>query len=261
MSGRISQWGAFIISMACAGASFAQEVPPSEDADTPPTLPEPGAPAAMWTTELGLTAIAKTGNTETNDFGFAGKVERETQRNRQFAELSFDYGDSNGRETKNRFFSGYQLDVTVSDRWYAFGNSTYTDDAFDGFDYRVTANFGAAVDIIDNDAILWTLRAGPGGRFETVEETGEDMTEFAMLFASRYQHSLNDSVDFEVKTRANWGESSTTVFSRVSLTASLNSMLSARFGYDVQYESDPPADAVETDTTARASLVLKRKPS
>lgn len=231
--------------------TWAQDEDPAANAQTAPS----------WTSEAGVSLVSKTGNTRTNDIGVTAKVKRQAENYRQLAELTFDYGDQSGLETKRRLFTNYELDVSVTDRWFAFGSGTYTDDAFDGYDYRATANVGAGVDILANDIAEWSVRGGPGLRTETVTDTGEDTTELSVVAASRYARTLNDAVSMGVDTRATWTNTSTTVLNTAQLTAKLNSTLSARFGYDVQYESNPPAGAKATDTTIRFALVFSRKPA
>lgn len=216
-------------------------------------------PPKIWTSEISLNAVSQSGNTDTNDFGVAAKVERDIERVRHFAQLTFDYGDTEGEETKNRTFASYQQDRVFNDRWFGFGQVSVELDEFDGFDYRALLNAGVGYDVIDTDVRNWTVRGGPGVRFEQVETDEDANTEFALFAGSRFQQQINDAVALDLINDVTWTSETSTFFNSAALSAELTNGLSARFSYDVIYETNPPVGAEETDTIARAALVFSRQ--
>ncbi len=233
---------------ALTAPSFGQEVyQPEEELEAP-----------QWLAEVALSAISKTGNTESNDFGVAAKVEREGLVTRNFAEFFYDYGDTEGEETKNRLFAGYQHDRILTERWFAFGSASYEVDEFSGYEYQGTLNAGIGLELIESGPTYWAVRAGPGVRFEEVTDTGESSTRFAMLVGSKYSHEFSENVSFSLLNDVTSTEETTEFFNRAALSAAINGYLSARFSYELTYETEPPMGTEETDTTLRAALVFKR---
>lgn len=251
-----------------SGPGFAAASAQDGCAPCAPAEPEPEKPK-IWSGQAALSGAARTGNTETQEIGFEGRVQREINRTRHLAELLFDIGQTEveqedgtteTEETTNRFFASYEQNRLLTDRFFLFGDVDHEIDRFSGFDYRTVVAAGAGYDILQRETLTWSVSGGPGYRFERTDEsiTGEpEVTneEFAARFASRYAHQLNDNVTFSNDTDILWTDISTTSFNRTAITADLVGGLAARGSFELTHETDPPPGAVETDTVTRIALV------
>lgn len=233
-----------------------------------PDEPEPDAPK-IWSGQAALSGAARTGNTETQEIGFEGRLQREVKRTRHLAELLFDLGQTEveqddgttqTEETTNRFFGSYEQNRLLTERIFLFGDVDHEIDRFSGFNYRTVVALGVGYDVLKREGLTWSVSGGPGYRFERTDEriTGEpEVTneELAARFASRYTQQLNDNVTLSNDTDILWTDISTTSFNRTAITADLVGGLAARGSFELTHESNPPLGAVETDTVTRVALV------
>ena len=224
----------------------------------------PALAQAKWTGEGSLTAGNTTGNTETTDLGAGLKFTRDADKWRQTGELSADYGETDGEETRNRLFGAGQVDrVFSNERWSAYGRGSYEKDEFSGFDNRIFLGAGLGYKVLTGEKAIWSVEGGPGYKIDEVADTTVDgvlipgYTEESIAFraGSRYAYHFNDSVTFSNDTDILYADVSTQVDNRLALTAKLFENLSARISYDVRYETDPPIGSEDTDTATRLSLV------
>ncbi|MCG8442120.1 MAG: DUF481 domain-containing protein [Caulobacterales bacterium] len=219
-----------------------------------------------WSGETSLSATATTGNAEATDFGAGLKFEQQVERWKQAGAINYDYGISDGDETKNRLFTNYQLDFTYNHRAFAYSRGSYALDEFDGYDYR--ANFGAGLgyDVLAREATTWSLQAGPAVQIDAIEEVidpetdtittvGDTQTNTAVGLGSRFATNINEHVDLTNDTDVTWTEETTIIASSAGLTTQLLGALAARFSVDVKHDTEPPAGTEATDTTTRASLI------
>ena len=220
---------------------------------------------ASYTGEGSFTAGYTTGNTETTNVGVGLKLAREGTKWRQSGEFKVDYGENEGDENKNRIFTAAQLDRKFeSPRWSAYGRATYEQDKFSGFENRTFIGGGLGYIAIDGDKTTWTLEGGPGWRFDEISErTSNSETipgfredSFAFRAGSTFNYRFNENVSLTNDTNAVYAEASTQFQNGLSLTANLFNDISARFSFDVRYDTDPPSNKTEkTDTATRISFV------
>ena len=230
----------------------------------------PEAPPA-WTGEGSLTAGNTTGNTETTDFGVGLKLAHDGGKWRQSGELSADYGETDGEETRNRIFGALQVDRKFDGpRWSAYGRASHEIDEFSGFDNRTFLGAGLGYQALDSESTKWRLEGGPGYKIDKVASqtladtpvVGEttiipSTTEesFAFRAGSQFSHAFNESVTLTNDTSALYADVSTQFQNTIALNAKLWNDLSARLSYDVRHDTDPPLGVEQTDTATRFSLV------
>lgn len=215
--------------------------------------------ATGWTGEGSLSAGVTTGNTETTDLGLAFDVNRDYGVWAVGARASADYGETDGTETKNRFFLGGNVDRQINDKLFGFGQVSYEQDEFSGFESRSYIGGGLGYEIFSGDALNWTVRAGPGLKIDEVLDpvTGDVNTEESVGASaqSNYAYQFNDNVGFTNDTTVLYAETSTQIGNITALTASLTDTLSARVSFEVRHDTDPVEGFEDTDTISRVSLV------
>ena len=223
-----------------------------------------------WTGEGSFSAGYTTGNTETTDLGLGLDLARETQVWKTSLEALADFGETDGVETRNRWFLAGQLDRQINDRLYGFGRVSYEQDEFSGFDSRTFVGGGLGYEILTGERTSWSVEGGPGLKIDEVREivtTDADgnpqvipaMTEesFSVIGASNFAHSFNENVAFTNDTSVLYAEESTQVGNISAITADLTGALSARFSFEVRHDTNPPPGFEDTDTATRVSLVYK----
>ncbi len=220
---------------------------------------------ASYNGEGSFTAGYTTGNTKTTDVGIGLKLAREGDRWRQSGQFKADYGENDGAENKNRVFTAGQLDRKFNNpRWSGYGRTTYEQDQFSGFDNRAFVGGGIGYIAVESDKATWTIEGGPGWRFDKIEGRvqndvfipGFKEDSFAFRAGSSFNYRFNESVTFTNDTNAVYAEASTQLENGLALTANLFNDISARFSFDVRYNTDPPSNRSEkTDTATKISLV------
>jgi len=233
-----------------------------------PALAQEDAPASGWTGEGSVTAGVTTGNTETTDLGVGIDVGREAGVWAFGVLATADYGETDGEETRNRFFLGGNVDRQLNDRLFAFGQASYEKDDFSGFDSRAFVGGGLGYDILVGEQTTWSVRGGPGIKIDEIkaieseDEFGNPLIIPAMTeesvsatFSSDFDYAFNDNVKFTNDTSALYAETSTQIGNIAALTASLTNALSARISLEVRHDTDPPLGFEATDTATRFSLV------
>ncbi|MEE9381574.1 MAG: DUF481 domain-containing protein [Hyphomonadaceae bacterium] len=241
----------------CA-ATMIVSVPAFADEETP----------IGWTGEGLVSAGVTTGNTETTDFGLGVNLAREMGLWKTGIEAIADFGDTDGIETKNRFFLAGQLDRQINDRMFGFGRASYEQDQFSGFDSRAFVGGGLGYEVIQNDRSSWVVSGGPGIKIDEVKRIittdangaaliipAETLTSFSVIGTSDYNYAFNDNVSFSNKTDIIYAEESTQLINGLALTAALSNALSARISFDVRHDTNPPIGFEDTDTATRVSLV------
>lgn len=217
-----------------------------------------------WTGEGQLSAGQTSGNTDTRDIGLAIKLTNTVGKWAVGGDLSADYGEIDGEESKNRVFGALNVDRAFNDRLFAFGKVSHERDEFTGFDSRSFLGAGLGYHVLTGDSTTWTVRGGPGVKYDEVKpiiENGvvtaaaDSVTSFSVLAGSDFSHAFNDSVTLSNTTGVLYAEESTQISNVLAVTSKFSDALSGRASYEVRHDTNPPAGFEETDTATRLSLV------
>jgi putative salt-induced outer membrane protein len=224
-----------------------------------------GAAAAQttgWTGEGSLGAGVSTGNTETKDVALGLKLTSDAGVWRPSVEAFADYSETDGNETRNRVFLAGQLDRDFNDRTYGFGRVSHERDEFSGFESRSFVGAGVGYRVLVGDVTTWSVEAGPGLKIDETRDVtapvaipGSTEESFSVVGASKFAHAFNDNVKLTNDTSVLYAETSTQIGNSLAITSALTGALSARFSFDVRYDTEPPLGFEQTDTVTRISLV------
>lgn len=220
------------------------------------------AQSSGWAGEGSFGAGFTTGNTETTDVSLGVRLARDGGVWRPSVEALADYGKTDGTETRNRVFLAGQLDRDFSERTYGFGRVSHERDEFSGFESRSFIGGGLGYRILMGETTSWAIEGGPGLKIDEVRDVpapvfipGDIEQSFSVIGASKFAHAFNDNVKLTNDTNVLYAETSTQVGNSLAITAGLTGALSARFAFDVRYDTDPPLGFEQTDTITRVSLV------
>ncbi|KCZ83442.1 hypothetical protein HAD_12599 [Hyphomonas adhaerens MHS-3] len=223
-----------------------------------------------WSGEGALSAGMTSGNTDTRDIGLNFDVDHITGKWDYGIQGQVDYGEQDGLESRNRAFLGMNIDYTISDNVFSFARGSYEVDQFTGFDSRAFVGGGLGYRFLGLDPVTWVVRGGPGVKIDevkrvvTVDSLGapvvrpaETVTSAGLVGKSKFAWALNERVELSNITDVLYAEESTQISNGLALTAQINGSLSARFGFDTRYDTNPPDGYETTDTATKIGVVYK----
>lgn len=175
-----------------------------------------------------------------------------------------DYQRTNGIVTREKYFAAYEPRFQIDTDLFAYGLGQFERDTIQGYDARWAVSAGLGWQAIKQPALNLALKAGPAFR-RTEFTSGETDNRLAGLLGLDFDWTFADGVKLTQDTNlvAESGGAATAVFDSRSTTlalatgleARITGKLSSRFAYQVDYNSDPPAGKVSTDTISRVTLV------
>ena len=220
-----------------------------------------------WTGEGNLGGGVTTGNTDTVDVGIALKVAKEFGPWKVAADGGFDFGQVDGTDNRRRWWVGSQVQRDFTDRLYGFGDISYEEDDFSGFDSRLFIGTGAGYHVYKEKPLLWSVEVAPGYRRSIVSAETDGLVpptivtpsftanDFAVRGSSKFAYHFNENVVFTNDTDVIWSDTSTQTVNTAALSAQLTERISGRVSFQVRHETDPPVGFVNTDTATRVSIV------
>ncbi|MDP4604578.1 MAG: DUF481 domain-containing protein [Erythrobacter sp.] len=175
-----------------------------------------------------------------------------------------DYQRANGVTTREQFLARYEPNYNVSDRFYVYALAQYERDRFQGFSGRYAISGGMGFRALKKDDIQLSVKAGPAYRVTEFVD-GRSESRIAGLIGVDFDWSITNRLKLTQDTNAvaeTGGsalaiiDSQTTSLDLITgLNATINSSLSARFSYAIEYDSNPPPGALQTDTLSRMTLI------
>lgn len=175
-----------------------------------------------------------------------------------------DYQESNGVTTREQYFASYEPNVRLDDDFYAYALAQYEGDRFQGFSARYALSGGIGYKVIDSEDLQLSAKIGPAYR---VTRFLDDRSEsrIAGLLGIDFDWAITDRLKLTHDTNAvaeTGGSAVVIVDSRntslnlaTGLNAKISNRMSARVSYTVEYDSNPPPGAVQTDTLSRVTLI------
>jgi putative salt-induced outer membrane protein len=207
-----------------------------------------------WTGQGEAGGSITTGNTDESALTVGINLSKETYLRRHRFTGVIDDRKSNGVQTANRYFAGYQGDYKFDDRLYANLLASWEKDPFAGLQNRMSESAGVGYRILPGGAMTLDVDIGIAAR-QTQYLTGDNEATIGARTGARYEWKLaRDTVLSEIAS-AYIDNQSNTVESATSVTTKLVGALSWRGSFNIRYESAPPILQESTDTTTRFSLV------
>ena len=217
-----------------------------------------------WTGRGELGAFRATGNSSNTGVTGGVKLTREGIDWRHKLTARADYQETNGVVTREQYFAAYEPNYQINERLFAYALAQYERDRFQGFSARYAVSGGVGYRVIDEDDIQLSVKAGPAYRV-TEFTNGTSESRLAGLFGLDFDWTITDRLKLTHDTNAvaeTAGsaqiivDSSNTSLNFVTgLNAKISDDFSARVSYAIEYDSNPPAGAVQTDTLSRITLI------
>ena len=175
-----------------------------------------------------------------------------------------DYQRTDGDTSREQITASYEPNYRINDRLFAYGLGQYERDRFQGYIARYAISGGLGYKLIEAENMNLSLRAGPAYRIAKATD-GTTTRRIAGLVGMDFDWTLAKGLKLTQNTNgtAETGgsaqlivdSSNTSLKAVTGLEAKINSALTTRLSYTVEYDSNPPAGAVSTDTLGRFTLV------
>jgi putative salt-induced outer membrane protein len=175
-----------------------------------------------------------------------------------------DYQRSNGHTSREQYLFAYEPRYQIHSDLFAYGLAQYEHDKLQGLASRYSASGGLGYQLIDRRNLHLAVKAGPSFR-HTEYIGGEAQDSVGALAGFDFDWQIAKRLKFtqDANMVADTGGSAVVIVDSTAtsvklvsgLEAKVSDRLTTRFSYTVDYNSNPPAGAVGTDTLSRFTLV------
>lgn len=229
----------------------ALNLPAAAGEATPPTSP--------WSVSVGLSYVATTGNASTTTAGVDLDVKRSGTVWDWTAHLAAIRATRDGETTAERYLVRSRGRRSLGSRWGLASGISAERDLFAGLSLRTVLDLGASAKFtLGEDG---TLEVGLGTTWTHERLTaGNESDSWGGLVSADLGWRLSETatVTQSLDLYPNFTDTEAyRVEAESAVEASLNRHLALKLGYQLRYTHRPPAGKVATDTTTRASLVVR----
>lgn len=204
-----------------------------------------------------LRGIAESGNSETLNVGIGTDMNYVWGPNGVELQLNYAYSDDDETAAEESLFYGLEYTRDFNPKTFGFAKiQGSADGATDAqFESDTFVSFGAGYRIHNDADRQWSVQAGPGYRFASLNDVGSaDISEGAFGLSSDYAHKLTDTLFLTNDTDVIWSDSDTALFNDLALNVAMTDALALRTSILTEYHSEP-GTAKSTDNTFGISLV------
>lgn len=217
-----------------------------------------------WSGRGQIGAFQSTGNSDMTGVTVAVALQRTGIDWEHRLRATADYQRSNGRTSREQYLVAWEPRYQIGEDLFAFGLAQYDSDRFQGFSSRYSLSGGLGYRLIDSSSARLDLKAGPAWRqVEYVDGSG--YSSFGALagldFSWQLAKPLRLTQNADLVTDAGGSavtyidSNNVSIVATTGLEAAINSRLTTRVSYTIDYDSNPPPRAVSTDTLSRFTLV------
>jgi putative salt-induced outer membrane protein len=218
----------------------------------------------LWSGEGEIGAFQSTGNTDSVGVAAGLKLKREGVDWTHLVRARVDYQRQNGETSREQFLAAYEPRWQFDENLFVYGLAQFERDQLQGFDARYSVSGGLGYKVFDRENLKLSVKAGPAYRVTEFAD-GTSASRIAGLFGADFDWTIIDGVTFTQDANAlaeSGGEvqiivdGSNTSLNLVSgLNFAISEKLKSRLSYAVEYDSNPPAGAVSTDTLTRFTVI------
>ena len=207
-----------------------------------------------WTGRGELGAFNSTGNSSNTGLTASLALTRQGINWRHKLRVRADYQRSNGITTRDQFLAGYEANLLIDERLFAFAAALYERDQFQGFSGRYSVSGGLGYQIIDKDDMTLSVQAGPAYR-RTEFVDGTSANDIAGNASLDFDWLIAESIALTQDASTFVQSGNSTFISDTGLQAGISDNLSVRLSYTVEHDTNPPIGSVTTDTLSRITII------
>ena len=206
-----------------------------------------------WKTTAGLGYVNTSGNTNTETLIFKFDTAYEIEKWKHEGHFDTLNASTDDISTADRKRLTAQTNYKFRPRDYFYGNFSYEDDKFSGFEYQAKVSIGYGRKLLTLDNHKLDAEIGPGYRnFKPDNQPRDD--EALLRLAGFYKWKISDSSDFNQDLIGDFGELQDEWRSITGLRTSINKSFSLRLAYEVRYLDVVPIGNDNYDRTTTATL-------
>jgi putative salt-induced outer membrane protein len=210
--------------------------------------------AQGWTGSFALGLSATSGNTDTGDLDFAGRLRYGNGPWNHTIAFAGEFSEDNSIRNKEEIFVTYDVNRYFSEDFYVFGLGSVRFDDFDSNRLDAFLGFGPGYRVINEPNRSWRIQAGPGVRY-IEDQNRVDSTEIAGIASSRYFFAMSENVSFSMDTDVLFSDEDTVVTNDLGVNFKVTDRVSTRVSLRTDWDSDPLAGLKSTDNSLGVSLV------
>ncbi len=221
----------------------------SHAAEMPNLLGAGKAVFTGWDGSVEAGATFSNGNTEEKEYKLNLKAKKDGEAKKWGYKFeAYAEGEENQGVTTEEEYRGLaQARFNVSDVNYVFGELTYLNDRFEGYEMRMAETLGYGHKFYNTDIFKLSGEVSLGMR-QTDFTDGTDENSFITKFSVDAVYKFAENLSFVENLDIGIAES-TSVYSESSIKVDFTKAFYGKVSYEVEYNSDVPATARETDTT------------
>ncbi|WP_291173383.1 DUF481 domain-containing protein [Erythrobacter sp.] len=218
----------------------------------------------MWKGEGELGGFQSSGNSDTVGVTAGLKLKREGIDWSHRLRARFDFQRQNGVTSREQLFLSYEPRWQFDESVFAYGLTQFERDQIQGVDARYAISGGLGYQVLDKNSLSLSVKAGPAYRVTEFTD-GRNDSRIAALAGFDFDWRIFERLTLTQDASAvaeTGGEAvvlidsaNTTINLVTGLNFQVSDRLRARMSYQLDYDSNPPAGKVSTDTLTRATLI------
>ncbi|MAF31299.1 MAG: hypothetical protein CMF60_03745 [Magnetococcales bacterium] len=202
-----------------------------------------------WTGDIEAGATVSNGNDEEKDYSLDLDVKKdgEAQKWGYKFEAHAEGEEENGVTIDEEYRALLQARYNLSELNYVFGEFTYLNDRFEGYESRMTETLGYGHKFYNTESFQLEGEVSVGMR-QTQFTDGTDENSAIAKLSADMMYKLNGHLAIEEDFEIGFADS-TTMLSETALKVDFTKSFYGKLFYEIEYNSDVPEDTKETDTT------------
>jgi putative salt-induced outer membrane protein len=167
---------------------------------------------------------------------------------------SADYRRAYGATSRERIVAAYEPRYQFDPKGFAYGLTQFERDPIIGFDARYTGSAGIGYKLLDDKKLTLSVDAGPSLRHVAYPDNSTE-TKAGVRSSIDFAWKLNPQLTLR-QTASGYVESNNeSATALTALDARIIARLSARFSYNLQYESQNRLTSERFDTLSKVTLI------
>ncbi|WP_454599269.1 DUF481 domain-containing protein [Qipengyuania sp. SM2507] len=218
----------------------------------------------LWSGEGELGGFMSSGNSDTAGLAASLSLLRQGIDWTHRVRARVDYQRQNGVTSRENFVFAYEPRWQFDEDMFVYGLAQYERDRVQGFTGRYAVSGGLGYNLLQSADVSLSLKAGPAFRI-TEYVDGRSESRLGGLVGLDFDWRIIDRLTLtqDANALAETGGQAVVVFDSANTTLNLvtgldfavTPRLRTRLSYQVDYDSNPPAGSVTTDTLTRATII------
>ncbi len=196
----------------------------------------------------------RTGDTRQRNLQLAGNLKHTIGRYRSVVEASARHSTEQEETIAEEYRALLRSDYKLDDRWFIFGEVSYVDDRFSGYDYRLSELLGPGYIIYDRQDFQWEARGGAGARQEKLTN-GESSQSFLVKLQTDLEWTFANGWSIGEEASASFSEENDIYESETYLKSRITDSLALKAAYYIEYIANAPDSTQAADTRTLLGIV------